>query len=273
MRRIFPALLALPFLAVGSLAQQTPAQREATTTLARPDVKAEAKPDIRVEVHKPTLYRKILKSIVYVRTPSGSGSAWVLDASKRLIVTNFHVVADDDNKVHSEVRVYFPAFRNGKLIAERSYYHSNARRLEVRGKVLDANKTVDLAIVEVDELPEDMVALKLAKESIDPSERVHSVGNPGTSGALWGYTFGTVRAVYRHSWRTKVGYHTAKVVETQSPTNPGDSGGPLVNDAGELVGVTQGGAKEGHLVSWFIDVEEVRDYVATVNRKLSASRE
>src|SRR5207248_1523345 len=50
----------------------------------------------------------------------------------------------------------------------------------------------------------------------------------------------------------------ARVVETDSPTNPGDSGGPLVNDRGELVGVTEGASTEARLVSTFVDVSEVR---------------
>jgi hypothetical protein len=50
----------------------------------------------------------------------------------------------------------------------------------------------------------------------------------------------------------------ARVIETDSPTNPGDSGGPLLNDAGELVGVTQGGAIKANSVSTFVDVYEVK---------------
>ena len=64
---------------------------------------------------------------------------------------------------------------------------------------------------------------------------MHSIGNPGTSGALWVYTPGKVRQVYSKKWKAKLderNIHTfqAKVIETDSPTNPGDSGGPLVND-------------------------------------------
>ena len=55
----------------------------------------------------------------------------------------------------------------------------------------------------------------------------------------------------------------AKVVETDSATNPGDSGGPLLNAKGELVGVTQGGAINAQLVSTFIDVSEVKSLLTT----------
>jgi hypothetical protein len=95
---------------------------------------------------------------------------------------------------------------------------------------------------------------------------VHSVGNPGGSGALWVYTPGKVRQVYQKNWRAEVDGKTlsfkAKVVETDSATNPGDSGGPLVNDQGELVGVTQGGAIKAQLLSTFVDVGEVKRILA-----------
>ena len=92
---------------------------------------------------------------------------------------------------------------------------------------------------------------------------MHSIGNPGRSGALWVYTPGKVRQVYSKKWKAKLdqrNIHTfqAKVIETDSPTNPGDSGGPLVNDQGELVGVTQGGAIDAESLSIFVDLSEVK---------------
>jgi hypothetical protein len=57
-------------------------------------------------------------------------------------------------------------------------------------------------------------------------------------------------------------HFNAEVVETQSPTNQGDSGGPLMNDRGELVGVTQGYNTGGQLMSLFVDVTEVRNFLA-----------
>src|SRR5207302_618016 len=83
---------------------------------------------------------------------------------------------------------------------------------------------------------------------------------------LWVYAPGRVRQVYRKRWQAKAGDETftfeARVIETDSPTNPGDSGGPLVNDQGELVGVTQGGAFDARGLSYFIDVAEVRSFLA-----------
>ena len=71
------------------------------------------------------------------------------------------------------------------------------------------------------------VEMKLASGSPNPGERVHSIGNPVASTAMWIYTSGTVRQVL--SAKTSLGKKQkldAKVIETQSPIKPGDSGGP-----------------------------------------------
>jgi hypothetical protein len=160
-------------------------------------------------------------------------------------------------------------FNKGKLVAERDTYleqilnKDNNTRIEgSRGKVLASDAKVDLALVQLDELPAWVQPLPLAANSPGPGQRIHSIGNPGSSDALWVYTSGAVRAVYHKKWqsgtRRQVNEHEADIIETQSPTNPGDSGGPLVNDRGELVGVTQGFDPEARLASVFIDVSEVK---------------
>src|SRR5262249_25518612 len=114
-------------------------------------------------------------------------------------------------------------------------------------------------------MPPGTETLPLAKGMVNIGQTVHSVGNPGASGALWVYTQGAVRAVYRKKRKAGGGELLltldAEIVETQSPTNHGDSGGPLVNDRGELVGVTEGGSAEGHLISTFISLNEARDFI------------
>jgi S1-C subfamily serine protease len=121
----------------------------------------------------------------------------------------------------------------------------------------------DLALIQLETLPLDAVALPLARESPDEGQRVFSIGNPRGSGAMWVYTPGEVRAVYHRHWKARgtksILDLEAQVVETSSATNPGDSGGPLVNERGELIGVTQGASGEAQLISFFIDISEVRN--------------
>src|SRR5262245_53501470 len=236
-----------------------PARRvwTAAFTAALLALPAAAQPDAGIQV-----YQNLLKSTVWIisERPNGraTGSGSLIDRKRNLILTNYHVVDDVDR-----VTVYFPAFRDGRVIAEREFYRQRARG--IRGRVKARDQEADLSIIQLDEVPAGAQALTLAPDSPSPGQTVHSIGNPGGSGALWVYTPGKVRQVYHKRWQAKVGDRVvtfeAKVVETDSATNPGDSGGPLANDKGELVGVTQGGAVNAQLLSTFIDVSEVKRFM------------
>jgi tetratricopeptide (TPR) repeat protein len=208
-----------------------------------------------------TPYRGALRGTAFIVTPDGSGTGWLLDRDRRLVVTNHHVVGRAE-----VVQVVFPSYEKGKVVAERSHYRDGAK--PVRGTVVDSDPARDLALVELDAVPAEAAALPLAADSPDPGERVHSVGNPSASEALWVYTSGTVRQVYRKEFLVGDQPVAARVVETQSPINPGDSGGPVVNDAGQVVGVTAARSRSAQLVSVCIDVTEVRTFVAEASRLL-----
>jgi serine protease Do len=176
------------------------------------------------------------------------------------VLTNYHVVGESP-----KVIVFFPQYNNRKLIAEKEIFFEKIKEKSNPapvGTVVARSMKTDLALVQLDALPDGVVPLNLAKRGAVPGQRVHSIGNPGGSNALWLYTSGTVRQVSHQKWRAgdATSYHDfeAEVVETQSPTNPGDSGGPLVNDQGDLVAVTEGGSRQAQLMSIFIHVDEVR---------------
>jgi hypothetical protein len=212
------------------------------------------------------VYQSVLKSTVWIvsQRPEGtvSGSGSLIDRRRQLVLTNYHVVGDVDRAV-----VMFPAYRDGKVIAERDWYKQHIRERGIRGTVKARDRQADLAVIQIDRVPDGAQALPIANESVSPGQSVHSLGSPGGSGALWLYTPGRVRQVYQKKWAAKAGRETlqfeARVIETDSPTNPGDSGGPLVNDRAELVGVTQGGATNASLLSTFVDVSEVKRFLSS----------
>src|SRR5689334_7462022 len=72
------------------------------------------------------IYRDTLRVTAWVVTPAkGKGTGWVVDRARKLIVTNYHVVGDNES-----VDVVFPIRRDGRLVTERSYYISNLRELK-----------------------------------------------------------------------------------------------------------------------------------------------
>jgi len=180
------------------------------------------------------IYNYVLKStsLIINVMPNGiaMGTGSVIDANERLILTNFHVVANS-----AELVVFFPIYENGKPVAERERYMNILKERTkspeelIRAEVLATDTQRDLALIRVAKLPPGTEALPLAKGLVNIGQTVHSVGNPGASGALWVYTQGAVRSVYRKKW--KAGGEgllltlEAEVVETQVSYQPGDSGG------------------------------------------------
>lgn len=208
------------------------------------------------------VYKKVIHSVVWIHSTRdrglATGSGTLVDKEKRLVLTNYHVVEDNPR-----AKVYFPAFRDDKPIAEKKYYSERASRLAISGRVIHVEKSVDLALIQLDRIPDGTDAVPLAAKAPEPGQSVHSIGNTGKSDALWGYVPGKVRQVYRHEWSASLGSNRVlrckgEVIETDSATNPGDSGGPLLNDKGELVGVTHGGATNAQLLSTFISLTEVK---------------
>lgn len=202
-------------------------------------------------------YRNTLKGTSWVLAKAdgetSSGTGVLVDADKKLMVTNFHVVGDARSTV-----VFFPDLKNGKPIVERSHYLKNVKKLGVRGRVLAVDRKRDLALIELDRVPDGVTAIPLAEEEGEAGQNIMSIGNAGASEALWVHTSGTVRTVYQKQFRTGSGEHDFRVLETQSPINPGDSGGPVVNEQGQLIGISQSLSPKARLITYCVNVTEIK---------------
>ncbi len=212
------------------------------------------------------VYQKALASTVLIATDKGRGSGALVDVEKRLVVTNYHVIRSG-----APVRVWFPEFRDDVLLTEPSHYLGAEPSAAIAANIYMSDPKRDLALLQLESLPEGAAAIPFAAGSAMPGDAVHSIGNSGSSGALWVYTSGTVRQVYSKKFRVKSGFLVnAWVLETQAPINPGDSGGPVLNDEGELVGISQAFLNGANLVSLAIDIREVADLLAGNNSTIDA---
>ena len=206
------------------------------------------------------VYSETLKSTAWVLAKTdgatSSGTGVLVNEEKKLLVTNFHVVGNARTAV-----IFFPEIKNGKPEVERSSYLKNVKKLGVRGRVLGVDRKRDLALIELDRLPKGVKAITLAEESARQGEQLQSIGNSGSTEALWVFTAGFVRSVYQKQFRTGAGEHDFLVCETQSPINPGDSGGPVVNAQGELVAICQSLSPKARLITYCVDVTEVKTFL------------
>lgn len=219
------------------------------------------------------VYKDTLPSTTWIITKvdgvTSKGTGVLVDAEKKLVVTNFHVVGEARTAI-----VFFPDLNaDGQPIVSPRHYTenytkyqgdlNNEKSLGIIGYVRAVDRKRDLALIELARLPAHAKAIKFAEKSVEGGEDIQSVGNPASSQALWVYTSGTVRSVYPKKLITNAGEHEFKVVETQSPINEGDSGGPVVNAAGELVAITQAYTNNGRLVSYSVEVGEVKKFLAS----------
>jgi S1-C subfamily serine protease len=217
----------------------------ATASLAQPvrAANTQAEPSRegpRLDARK--IYQRMLRGSAWVTvrlsaTENHAGTAWLVDSAERLLITSHHVVSSKDLwTVHDNlIKVFFPENRNGTTLSDPEAVLRDGK--SYKAHIVDSDPGRDLAILQVEELPADLKPLPLSQEGCQPAEYVHSIGNSGGQ-ALWVYTSGTVRQVFRKDlFIGSLRKIRVKCVETQTPINPGDSGGPVVNDDGQVVAV------------------------------------
>jgi 2-alkenal reductase len=169
----------------------------------------------------PGLYREINPGVVAIRalTEEGGslGTGFVWD-SEGHIVTNFHVVESA-----TDLEVDFPS------------------GFKTRAQVIGSDPDTDLAVLELDQLPPELIVLTLGRnQDLAVGQSVIAIGNPqGLNGTM---TQGIISALGRtlqsmHFTPGGGAFSTGNIIQTDAAINPGNSGGPLINLAGEVVGI------------------------------------
>ena len=185
-----------------------------------------------------TALRRSLFSRNVQEIPRGSGTGFIWDKSG-LIVTNFHVIAG----------------------AHRLIVTLGDQR-EFDAQVVGVAPEKDLAVLRIEEPPEDLLTLPLGDSSeLSVGRKVLAIGNPfGLDTTL---TTGVVSALGREI-QAPSGRTIRGVIQTDAAINPGNSGGPLLNSLGQLVGVntaiySPSGASAG--IGFAIPVNTVKDVI------------
>lgn len=174
------------------------------------------------------LYDEVIGSVVSVHVggspdEASQGSGFVYDFDGH-IVTNQHVVTDIE-----EVEIRF---------SEGDWRH---------GEVVGTDVYTDLAVVEVEDVPEYAEPMPLADGNPRQGTPVAALGNPlGLEGSI---TQGIVSGVNR-STQTESDFSIPDTVQTDAGIDRGNSGGPLVTLDGEVVGVNR--ARQGTSIGFAV---------------------
>lgn len=192
-----------------------------------------------------SLYKEVNPGVVNIRvyveregmTGQGAGSGFILDDDGH-IVTNNHVVAQADRVT--------TIFHNG---------------IEAEGEIIGADDDSDLAIIKVDQMPDDAHPLSLAdSDDVIAGDWAVAIGNPFSLGGSM--SLGIVSAVGRAIPSGTTPFRIPQSIQTDAAINPGNSGGPLLNVEGDVIGVNaqiaSGGTRANAGVGFAIPSNVVR---------------
>ena len=184
------------------------------------------------------LVKQIGEAVVQVRTPSGLGSGFFINADGYLI-TNFHVIQGE-----TEISVEVYHRHDGQL----------DRKTYKQVRIVAINKFQDLALLKI----EDKDAPKFKYVSLGNSDAL----TVGDSVFAIGSPMGLERTVTSGILSTKTRELEGELyLQTTAQINPGNSGGPLFNMAGEAIGVTNMKIMFGEGLGFAIPVELVKNFL------------
>lgn len=208
-----------------------------------------ARPDVKLRSGmKPTrsrdhgLAEELMRATGLVRTATSSkrATAWMFSVPRRLAVSTCHAVGPRDT-----VRVEF----RGKN--------------EVGACVLTRDERRNLALLELDTIPDGVTELKLAEDAAEPGQRVHTVGHPNGAESAWLYSRGTVRQVARTRLirEAQEDGREPLALLLELPPAEDDSGSAVVDDRGQVVGCLSDRESPQQLVRYGAEVSEIRAFL------------
>ena len=193
---------------------------------------------------------------------AGSGIIYGKNDTELLIVTNYHVVADNE-----ELRVYFNDVDVSNMIAGSTDMDSVESYVAT---IKDGDSDLDLAVISVkladlpDSVKDSLVFATPGDSSqMKAGQRVIAIGNALGYGksVTTGIISATSRSVTMQS--TDGVEVTNSYIQTDATINPGNSGGALLNMNGELIGINSAkivsSGVEG--MGYAIPISDVKDII------------
>ncbi len=153
-------------------------------------------------------------AVVTITPGGGLGSGFLIDLEGH-IVTNNHVV---EGAQDNQVLVRFSGL------------------FDTVGRVVGTDPDSDIAVVDVDELPDGVQPVELGDSAqLRVGQTTIAIGNP--LGQDRTVTTGIVSALGRTISEEQNTYAIGGAIQTDAAINPGNSGGPLLDASGRVIGM------------------------------------
>ncbi|MEJ5274605.1 MAG: trypsin-like peptidase domain-containing protein [Thermogemmata sp.] len=182
-----------------------------------------------------------LSACAWIRAGHTSGAGVLIDGKRRWLITARHVVGEQ-----KQVEVVFPDDPTLSEQADRLAYLRRRESLRqsrhwVAGRVLRVSEELDVALIELEDLPASSTAARWVNRTPALGELLTLIGHRADLPTLWNRSAGRVRA-YGY---VQEGYFAggrkvataAHLLLVQLPIEEGDSGGPVFDVRGELAGL------------------------------------
>jgi len=175
-----------------------------------------------------------------------SGGTGFIISSEGIILTNKHVVSDDETE-------YSVVLNDGN---------------KYDAEVLAKDPTNDLAFLKIEandlkvaELG-DSSSLEIGQTAIAIGNALGEYRNTVTKGIISGLSREITASSYSGTTET-----LNNTIQTDAAINPGNSGGPLINLAGQVIGVNTAISQEGQLLGFAIPINEAKKDIESIKEK------
>jgi S1-C subfamily serine protease len=206
-----------------------------------------------------------LSACVWIRAGNTSGAGVLIDGKRRWVITARHVVGEQRH-----VEVVFPDASTLGEQADRLTYLRRRGSLRqsrhwVTGRVLRRSEELDIALIELEDLPASSAPVRGANCTPALGEILTLIGHRADLPTLWNRSSGRVRA-YGY---VQEGYFAggrkvataAHLLLVQLPIEEGDSGGPVFDIRGELAGLGVAVRRVAAPAALVVSAEDIERFV------------
>jgi serine protease Do len=178
-------------------------------------------------------------SIVTIVTPTAQGTGFIIN-SEGYIVTNAHVLADNNGNLSSIIQVI-----------------TNSQQT-LNAQFIGYNGTLDLALLKISGT---YTALPFGNSNnAQVGDKVIAIGDP--LGLQFSVSEGIISAINRPG-PNNLDYY----IQTDASLNPGNSGGPLINKEGQVVGINNFKISDGENLGFALESNYIKQAINEISEQ------